>query len=155
MGKRGPARTPSKILTARGSWRGRSRAGEPSPKVSIPEPPKWLDRMAVIEWRRVTPELEHLGLLSQIDQATIGTYCQAYSDVRRHTKALQEEGEVVPGSKGNLVANPRCRLLKEAYDRMHRAAGQFGMTPSTRSQAKASEPQMSLLDQFARNRGAS
>jgi hypothetical protein len=54
---------------------------EPQPDPAIPEKPDYLDAEASKEWDRIVPELERLGLLTQLDRAMLVSYCQAWSAV--------------------------------------------------------------------------
>ena len=42
---------------------------EPKPKAKAPKCPPWLESDAKKEWRRLSKELEAMGLLTQVDMA--------------------------------------------------------------------------------------
>ncbi len=50
------------------------------PDIEIPDSPAWLWAEAKKEWKRITPELEKYGLVSQIDRAALVLYCQAWAE---------------------------------------------------------------------------
>lgn len=52
---------------------------EPKPKQIAPKCPSWLEPDAKKEWRRLSKELETMGLLTQVDMAAFAGYCQAYA----------------------------------------------------------------------------
>jgi phage terminase small subunit len=45
-----------------------------------PTCPRHLSREAKVEWRRITRELKHLGLLTKIDRAALAIYVRAGRD---------------------------------------------------------------------------
>ena len=48
-----------------------------NPRVEIPSAPKHLGIEARKEWKRITPLLEELGLVSGLDRTALALYCQA------------------------------------------------------------------------------
>ena len=51
---------------------------EPKPERKAPPCPKWLEPEAKKEWRRLSKQLEQIGVLTEVDQAAFASYCQAY-----------------------------------------------------------------------------
>lgn len=71
---------PTKLHVVHGNPGKRKRnANEPKPQPIAPSCPRWLDGRAKAEWRRVSGELEKLGLLTKVDRAAMAAYCQLYS----------------------------------------------------------------------------
>ena len=52
---------------------------EPKTKQIAPKCPSWLEPDAKNVWRRLSKELESMGLLPQVDIAAFTGYCQAYA----------------------------------------------------------------------------
>jgi phage terminase small subunit len=77
MGRRGPLPEPDKLRLLRGNPSKTPPRWQVKARPVAPTPPTWLDREARAEWRRVTPELERLGLLSHIDRGMLTLYCDA------------------------------------------------------------------------------
>jgi phage terminase small subunit len=50
---------------------------EPKFKPKAPKCPSWLSKEARREWRRLAPDLERLGLLTDADLAMFASYCSA------------------------------------------------------------------------------
>ena len=61
----------------------------PHPLPEVPEPPPHLSGLAAEEWSRVTPQLHCVGILSSLDFATLGAYCEAYMAWREATDAIR------------------------------------------------------------------
>ena len=137
---RKPRPTAIKILEGEPN-KDRINLKEPKPKLSRPTCPKHLNSAARYEWRRIVPELEALGLLTQIDRAALAGYCQAYGRWVTAERKLNELSSMSPDkmsylyktSKGNLIINPLLRVANNAMEQMHKFLVEFGMTPSSRS----------------------
>ncbi len=132
MGKRGPARSP---LATRQAGRHGER-GVHTPASGRPPCPAWLSAEAKAEWRRVAPLLDRLGVLSTLDQAALAGYCHQRAEWERYTALVQKHGAVVvlTNKAGEKYAGPSpyVKLANDAYDRMVKAAQQFGFTPAAR-----------------------
>ncbi len=138
---------------------------EPKPEAILPDPPPWLDEVARGEWHRkaaVTPK----GVLTVVDDAVFGVYCQAFSDVCRYAEVLgevtgpddfPEVGELTvyvnKAGAANYSLHPVAKLLRESFDRMTAAAVQLGFTPSSRSRVSISKAESEdSLDAIERRR---
>ena len=132
----GRPRTPAKVLEMRGAPLQRPKELQTDP--ALPPLPDWLDGYATDEWNRVGPRLEQIGIISEFDQGLFAAYCQAYSDVRRLTLEIREEGTVVPSARSDdLKANPKNQLLREAYVRLKDFGVLFGISPVARTKLAA------------------
>jgi P27 family predicted phage terminase small subunit len=116
-------RTPS-LGTIR---RGARYTGDP------PLCPDWLDPVARAEWERVAPELTALGQLTPVDVVPLATYCQTYSQWRMCEEQVRREGQMIPGSAGNMVLHPCARRADALMSQLRRIASDFGFTPAARS----------------------
>ena len=140
MGRRGPKPTPTATLRLRGSWRADARKSEPKPKLGAPPMPSWLSREAKAEWKRVVPELERLGLLSQLDRAALALYAQAYGRWAEAEKELVVHGLIVKTKSGMLIQNPYLWIANRAAKQMSEMLAEFGMSPSSRTRVTATKP---------------
>lgn len=158
----GPAPKPTalKVLTGNPGKRPLNMA-EPRPAPGIPSCPSWLSLEARREWRRITPELSRLGLLSGVDRAALAGYCQCWARWAEAEKTLTEKGMSVEIQRedkdGNLytygiTARPEvAAALKEAA-MMKAFLVEFGLTPASRTRIAAmapaapSDPMEALLD---------
>jgi len=145
MGTRGPKPTPTNIkkLTANPGQRPLPR-NEPKPRSRRPKPPAHLNEDAAAEWARVADELDAIGILSGLDRAALGAYCQAYGRWAQAERALakmsnQADGLIIKTVSGNMIQNPLVGVANKAMSDMVRYAAEFGMTPSARSRVSASE----------------
>lgn len=115
---------------------------------ALPSPPPHLSDDAKVEWGRVSEELYKIGLLSSIDRASLGAYCQAYGRWAQAERAIAEMGKrdlltgglMIKTSNGNAIQNPLVGTANKAMGDMVRYAAEFGMTPSARSRITAAPP---------------
>lgn len=145
MGKRGPAPTPTPILKARGSWRGKIKRGEPAPPVVAPACPDWLPDGARVEWGRLAGQLEALGVLAEVDRDALVAYCMAWSEYCELEKEIQKTGLIIRTGK-KPAANPLVKLRDRAAERALRLAIQFGLTPSARSRVQVQKKEEAPSD---------
>ncbi len=155
MGERGPSRTPTPILHARGSRLAASRSGEPRYPAGAPKCPAWLGRIAKAEWKRVVPMLEGQGLVTHADLAALAGYCSAVEELAEATRLIREEGRTVmvggrwiegQNGGGQLVGgqpqpHPAISQRRSAWAAVRQFSALFGFSPACRSRvvAQASE----------------
>jgi len=124
-------RDPDNIKQFRGTFRSdRSIPSAQPPQASI-SPPRGLSKEERAIWRRVAPVLSAAGLLTEADVSALAKYCRLEA---LHTKLLREDfPTLVPGSMGQMVANPIFKIITDLQTQMERMYRQFGMTPSSRA----------------------
>lgn len=123
----------------------RRNDAEPKPAPALPAPPAFLSDEAKAEWTRTADQLYQLGILSKIDRAALGAYCQAYGRWEQAERALARmaerdavtHGMMIKTTNGNAVQNPLLGTANKAMADMMRYAAEFGMTPSARARIKA------------------
>jgi P27 family predicted phage terminase small subunit len=146
----GPSPLPTAILALRGSWRAKTRRGEPTLPVEKPTCPVFLSTEAKSEWRRQVVELSRLGVLAKIDRALLAVYCEAWGEFVMVVEAIGKSGVIIKDRDGRLKRNPLCRVRDAAVERMIRLAGQFGFTPAARTRLRAVEDQHTPSTKAAR-----
>ena len=133
---------PTKLKLLQGTaQKCRMNPSEPKPVSSVPEPPSHLTAAALEEWDRITPELERLGLLSEMDMAALAGYCQNFSRWQEAEKALKASSLLIKTSNGNVIQNPLVGIANKAMHNMLKFLVEFGMTPSSRTRVSANEKQ--------------
>ncbi len=155
MGQRGPRPLPSNVKEFTGSSRRPLRAADLSdgvhPEVGLPPMPKHLSREAKAEWRRISPLLLELNLLTKIDRSALERYCRLYGrwqQVERaltaaQEKALEEDGDASDAlwklmPSGIARESILARMARELAHRVEQAEACFGMNPSARARVVAS-----------------
>ena len=146
---RGRKPKPSHLKLVRGNpGRRPLNEREPVPSSKLPSPPAFLSDEAKVEWGRVSEELYRIGILSCIDRAALGAYCQAYARWGQAESAIAKMAErdqltgglMIKTTNGNAIQNPLVGTANKAAADMVRYAAEFGMTPSARSRINAEKP---------------
>ena len=99
--------------------------------------PEWLeDKFAVEQYYKISKELDHLKLLTNLDKHTLACYCFAYSKYVEATKALEGAPLVVESTNKagftNQIENPLIRIQLKYSDEMKKHAAEMGLTISSR-----------------------
>ena len=152
MGKRGPARKPTALKKLQGTYRpDRDSRAEPKSEGHA-EPPDFLTKEARMEWDRLAPELEAIGLLTVIDMAVFSVYTQAWADYKKLTDQLNEMASWTwQSDKGYRQVVPELSMRREAWTRLKEAGAKLGLDPSSRSGLHV-EPRSERENKFARLR---
>ena len=101
MAKRGRKPTPTAIKELEGNPGKRPlNAKEPKPVKKAPSCPKWLEPEAKKEWRRLSKQLEQLGVLTELDMASFAAYCQAYARYKEAEEFITQHGSIVKTPSG-------------------------------------------------------
>lgn len=125
MGTRGPAPQSRHLQVLKSGRRnarqnGRPLSNQPQPVPAIPPKPDDLGEHGSWLWDLVTPELERMRLLAQVDRTEVETYCALY-DVWKRT-------------------DPRDRRWLSMVERMSRLACNLGCSPGARLRMDLPEP---------------
>ena len=140
---RGPKPTPTALRLLRGNPGKRPlNAQEPQPLAATPDCPEHLDAAAALEWVRIVPELETLGLLTLIDRAALAAYCQAYSRWQAAEAIIATEGLTTLNLKTGCVrAHPAVSIAKESMRLVREFMSEFGLSPASRTRLKVEPKQ--------------
>jgi len=157
-GTRGPLRKPDilKALEGNPGKRSLDLSGGVNPRVDIPSPPKHLGQEARKEWKRITPLLEELGLISGLDRAALALYCQAVGRLSELEMAFNGKVEryiadekmeysdavyaasyaVTPS--GYAQQSVIVQLIRSHREQVNRYLMHFGLSPAARGRVQAS-----------------
>jgi P27 family predicted phage terminase small subunit len=155
MGARGPKPLPANVRAFTGTSHRPLRAADLAdgvhPAVALPPMPKHLSREARAEWKRITPLLLELSLLTQIDRAALELYVRAYGRLQQVERAITaRQDQLLADGKDPTDAlmqpTPTGFIRESALSRQAAALSQdvdrylasFGMSPSARSRVTAS-----------------
>jgi P27 family predicted phage terminase small subunit len=149
-------RKPTAVKVLQGTARkDRLKQHEPKPEGKT-TPPRFLNRYARAEWKRIVPELDRLGLFTKVDRASLAAYCQAYGrwvETENKINALTLKAEntidkegnhgdasnayLLKTQAGNVIISPLLSIANRAMDQMHEFANEFGLSPVSRSRIDA------------------
>ena len=161
MGARGPKpqATVIKLLRGNPGRRTLDLSDGVQPPVAVPDAPRHLSREARKEWRRITVELEELGLISRLDRAALAIYCQTWGRLVLAEQALEakrrtaeEAGEDVASAvfiqltpTGFQRESALLRIVGKLQQDCDRYLASFGLSPAYRSKVKPSDNRQAQL----------
>ncbi len=117
------------------------------PAVEVPDCPKHLKDEARAEWKRITPHLQQLGLIAQIDRAALTGYCVAWGrhvEAEKKITALGKDGLIDTTPSGYKQISVWLQISHRALEQMAKFLSMFGMSPADRSRVSQSDPQLGL-----------
>lgn len=123
-------------------------ATSPKPKAKAPTCPKWLDDDAKKEWRRLSKQMEQMGILTEIDMAAFAGYCQAYSRWKAAEEFISKHGSIVKTPSGYWQQVPQVSIAQQYLKQMSKFCEQFGLTPASRSRIVADTKQNEYIDEM-------
>jgi P27 family predicted phage terminase small subunit len=133
MGQRGPAPTPTVLRLVRGnpSRRGINKR-EPKPSGALRVAPPNLPPRAAEIWAHA---IEHApnGLLKQLDESVMLTWCVARAHYEDAMQRVARTGLMVKSPNGHAIQNPFLAILNKQALIMLKAAQAMGFTPASRS----------------------
>lgn len=135
MGRRGPAPKPTHLKLLEGNPGKRPiNKHEPKPKPTTPSVPTWLNPLAKKEWRKISKELEGLGLLTCVDGAALAGYCTAYAAVQEAEIEINKYGKTTYVTNTGFIRDiPAIARQQKYLALMRNYLSEFGLSPSSRS----------------------
>ena len=113
MAQRGRKPTPTAIKELEGNPGKRPlNDAEPKPERKAPPCPKWLEPEAKKEWRRLSKQLEQIGVLTEVDQAAFASYCQAYARWKEAEEFMTQHGTIVKTKSGYWQQVPQVSIAQ-------------------------------------------
>lgn len=162
MGARGPKPQSNVVKLLRGNPGRRTLdlSEGVQPEVAVPSIPAHLSKEARKEWKRITVELEALGLISRLDRAALAIYCQTWARLVQAELELEKRRASAEAAGANefdavfVQTTPTgfqresmlIRLVGKLQQDCDRYLASFGMSPSSRSKVKASDNRQGSLD---------
>jgi P27 family predicted phage terminase small subunit len=140
MGERGPLPKSDNVLQMRGT-KDRKRPSRPKAVPAIPARAAWLEKEAKAEWDRITPELERMGLLAQLDRAVLHAYCETWAKwvaVSKSVTADVSEDPKHPG-RGGVRKSPLWSVYLSLSKDLIAHARELGLTPAARGRMTVPE----------------
>lgn len=110
---------------------------EPQPRRGIPPCPAWLDGEARREWRRITPELDRLGLITVVDRVALAAYCQSFARWYLAEKERTVGGDTHVTQTGYEAVRPCVTISQKERQLMRAFLSDFGLTPASRTRVAA------------------
>jgi len=105
----------------------------PRPEVRAPSCPRELPPVAKKEWKRLARQLVTLRLMTDLDRAMLGAYCQSFALWVEGVAAIRKFGTMVKSPSGFPMQSPYVAVVNKQAEIMIRIAAEFGFSPSSRS----------------------
>jgi P27 family predicted phage terminase small subunit len=135
MGKRGPAPKPTHLRLLHGDQKKRINQDEPLTPCGLPECPDDVTDEVREVWEYTIGNLIVMGVATPADRDALRCYCEAVVTHRRACALLAKSQVLIPGAiKGTIVQNPAVRVQRDSAAMVRAYAGEFGFTPSARSE---------------------
>ena len=148
MAKTGPKPKPTKLKLLEGNpGKRKINKNEPRPASIAPTCPDWLLDWAKKEWKRLSPQLEALGILTDIDRAAFAGYCQSYAKWKAAEQFLKKHGTTYKIPKrdrdGNITSVymapfPEVAIARASLEQLRQFAAEFGLSPPSRERIAVS-----------------
>lgn len=134
----GPPPKPTQALRLSGSWRAKTRKGEPDLPIELPPKPDWLSTDAANHWQSLVDCIAPMRVLTKADALSLAHFAEYLARWHKATEALARYGDVLPVKDGNgqvvgMRKSPWVGLQLEYGVMIRRYAQEFGMTPSARA----------------------
>jgi len=159
MGKRGPKKTPTAVLDARGSWRAKIRKAEPVALGQLARP-RWLMKEAGAKFKQLAAQLESMNITGQIDTEALARYCDTWAWWRELRKIIKKEGQIYTGIDANdntfYKTRPEANLALKLAAQLSKMEAEFGLTPAARASVKVNpqtKPNEKLKNRFFKKSG--
>jgi P27 family predicted phage terminase small subunit len=157
-GTRGPLPKPAalRLLEGNAGKRALDLSAGINPKIEVPSVPKHLGQEARKEWKRITPILAELGLVSGLDRAALALYCQAVGRLYELETAFNGQVDRLVATekidisdavyKASYSVTPSgyaqqsviVQLIKSHREQVNRYLMHFGLSPAARGRVQAS-----------------
>ena len=126
-----------KLEGDRGKGRRPYNENEPVPPKGEIKCPSWLLPEAKKEWKRLAPSLEAMGILTVWDLENFAAYCQAYARWKEAEEFITQHGSIFKTPSGYVQQVPQVSIAQQNLKIMQSLAGEFGLSPATRSRIVA------------------
>lgn len=159
MGRRGPPKTPGKVLQLRGSALATKRrlAAEVAGPAGAPEMPDWLSDDERRIWDKLVTMLSTMGVLSSCDEFALSRYVHLWVRWRTATAWLAEHGDMYPlkdeaGKVRYMQQWPQVAIANKLAVELRRLEQEFGLTPAARTRIEKDVNQHAGQQQNAKAR---
>ncbi len=99
-----------------------------SSRKAVPEAPSHLNSGAKEEWGRIAERCLALGVLSDLNRASLAVYCQHYGRWREAEEGLEKSGLLIKKANGDVIESPLLGIANKAMDAMKRALKELRLT---------------------------
>lgn len=148
MGRRGPPKTPTATLKARGTFRGDRHSDDVDSQLEnkVPPPPQHFDDDQKALWQKVGEKLASKGLLTELDGMAFELLISSYLGMQDMTNKLSDEDLVYITESGAPIVNPLVGVIAKHIGLLKWTLREFGCTPSARTGIRIDKPEKKKVD---------
>lgn len=153
---RGPPPKPTAQLKLAGSWRAKTRKGEPIVPLATPKPPDTITEGARQCWDELVKVIAPMRVLTSIDAMALAQLAEYLHQWREATDAIKKYGPVIVikdnhGRSKGLRKSPYVAMQVEYGLMVRRLMSEFGMTPAARARITKQDETPEQTAMFSRN----
>lgn len=151
MGKRGPAKKPTKLKVFKRPSREVANEMTVPELNDLPTAPDYFEADAVKIWDISIKRLKDLGMLHDVDIPLLETYCLQCSMLNKSARALKKDGlltTITTKSGEYEIPSPHIKIYNTANTQIQKIAAHFGFSPSTRASISVPEKKKDSSDPF-------
>jgi P27 family predicted phage terminase small subunit len=116
--------------------------------------PSWLKGHARQFWKRIAPQLQAAGILTELDLEGLAALALAYATMRQAGDDLLRQGFCVDDARQSIKKNPSFSVYSTSVDAFRRLGEQFGLFPKARQTMDIQQPKpLNTLQEYANLRG--
>jgi len=119
---------------------------EAKPEPVAPNKPAWLKGNGAKMWKRLSPKLERLGLLTSIDGEAFAAACHSWGVFVECQRYLKKHGMTYEytnkAGEVNTIARPEVKIGQKALDQFKGFCTEFGLTPAARTRIEVKAPEV-------------
>ena len=116
----------------------------PEPEPGDPMPPEWLDGPALDEWKRLSPIIAAMKILTPADSNAFALLCQALSEYAEAVMELSKtdnmgrKQKIIKTPNGYPVPSPWYFVRNKAFEQIKDMFSRFGLSPLDRERLRLS-----------------
>lgn len=134
----GRNREPTALKLVKGNFDKRfQNKNEPKPRPIVPRQPRWMLPSAKRTWKKLTPILTRMKVLTEADEISLSILCQIHGRCRELEKEITKQGYTTFNMRDGTKPIPEMAMLREFYKLLRSWMIEFGLTPTSRSKMVA------------------
>ena len=133
MGRRGPAKQPTKLRLMRGDPSKVGKNKKEAQPASGCQPPEFVTGDALAIWNQIAPVLLSAHMITKADAYALGRYCKNLALYITASAAAEKNKGLQQNRFGDAAPSAEAKLMLQLDGQLLRMEQQFGMTPSARA----------------------
>jgi len=115
--------------------------GEPRPDPASGRVPAGLSDSARVFWRKLSPRLLKVGLLTELDELALAQLCVVLAELEEMTAVVKRDGYLIEGYRGSKVKHPLLPSIAANRKAAATLFAKFGLSPVDRGHLDMAAPE--------------